>query len=260
MKRVRLIGVAVLLVGGVALCASAPASAEVVYERDWGTVSLTNVSPDEPQASCEATFAGVAWKTRHTKAATYWYGELTMTCHGLWPRTQYWSSAGTFRTDRDGEGSATGDVLIFTCEFCLHVGVVRVDKHGPETTVLEGTIGSDWGTHELTSFATEPDPDAGAFGEASLTEVNCPVFWGETDGSVGCYYTSLLTVKCQNLTPGQTYTTPAGTLVADNAGKGEVSGPADFEIWCDPLGGLHGGLMVDVIRDTDGTVVLHTEW
>jgi len=104
--------------------------------------------------------------------------------------------------------------------------------------------GCDWGGVELTNTGAEPQ----ASGQASLTDVD----WVRL--MKGLYvYSGKLSVTCQNLTPGATYSTPVGTFTANRKGDGKVSGRVSLEmhnegpwVWVDPF-------VVDVVRvDPDG--------
>ena len=116
----------------------------------------------------------------------------------------------------------------------------------------------DWGTIWLTNTGAEPE----ASGEAALTNVVCrdsnpydPDPWRTG------YCSGKLTVSCQNLTPGATYLTPAGTFTANRKGGGKISGQVVFTVewynsdWWGPVVTLP--YVVDVVRlDPDGSSTL----
>jgi hypothetical protein len=102
----------------------------------------------------------------------------------------------------------------------------------------------NWGTVQLTNVGDEP----GASGEASLTDVRCL----HEDPPL-CLHSGTLTLKCQNLTPGATYLTAAGTLKPNRKANGEweVTGKVlflfDYLNWEPPY-------VVEVVRlDPDGS-------
>ena len=113
----------------------------------------------------------------------------------------------------------------------------------------------NWGTIQLASIGDEPE----ASGEASLTNVVCrdsnpydPDPWRTS------YCSGKLTVYCQNLTPGATYWTPAGTFTANRKGEGKISGQVNFTVewynsdWWGPV--VSDPYDVKVIRlDPDGS-------
>jgi hypothetical protein len=87
--------------------------------------------------------------------------------------------------------------------------------------------GETWGPIELKSVGDE----LLASGEASLTEVVLVDIYSDESGSYywECY-TARLRVDCRNLTPGATYSTPAGTFTANSRGKTTVAGEVYFEV------------------------------
>jgi hypothetical protein len=121
----------------------------------------------------------------------------------------------------------------------------------------------DWGTIQLTVTGAEP----GASGEATLTKVEWQDTFvvhgdgGESSEPIYAYvtYTGVLTVSCQNLKPGETYWTPAGTFKANRKGSGTVKGKVNFVIEYEYVGYepvLTKCYVVDVIRlDPDGSSV-----
>jgi hypothetical protein len=121
--------------------------------------------------------------------------------------------------------------------------------------------GGYWGPIELTNVGDEP----GAWGEAALTKVVLLFSYIDSEPMesgvlVRSFYTAKLTVKCRGLTPGQLYSTPAGTFRADRKGTGNISGQVDFEIayWSSGWGMVER-FEVGVDRaeaDGSGTVVL----
>jgi hypothetical protein len=117
----------------------------------------------------------------------------------------------------------------------------------------------NWGTVQLTNTGAEPE----ASGSATMTDVVCTLDYWEVSGGdfpwayVRQEYTGVLKVKCNNLTPGATYWTPAGTFIADPRGTGTVSGRVDFAIeytygW---VMTYYEWLVVDVVGES-GAVVL----
>jgi hypothetical protein len=125
-------------------------------------------------------------------------------------------------------------------------------------TAARAAAPGNWGTVQLTNIGDEP----GALGEASLTHVkrlwSDVVEWMRID-----HYSGKLTVKCRNLTPGATYSTPAGTFIADRKGNGGASGQVLFTVYVDE--GWWGPTVViepyvvDVVRlnpDGSSTTVL----
>ena len=91
------------------------------------------------------------------------------------------------------------------------------------------TQAEDWGTVQFTNLGDEPQ----ASGQATLKKVSYYLSWYDADEywhEYGNGYRGTLTVECKNLTPGATYSTPAGTFKADSRGKGKVSGKVSFII------------------------------
>ncbi|HUT91550.1 MAG TPA: hypothetical protein VMY37_18775 [Thermoguttaceae bacterium] len=130
------------------------------------------------------------------------------------------------------------------------------------STSARAAAPGDWGTVQLTNVGDEP----GATGEASLTRVKR--LWSDVQEWMRIdYYSGKLTVKCRNLTPGATYSTPAGTFLADRKGNGGVSGQVMFSVyvdegWWGPTSVMEP-YVVDVVRlDPDGscTTVLTGEF
>ena len=107
---------------------------------------------------------------------------------------------------------------------------------------LAGTpaIAPDWGTIQLTTTADVDDPDYGAAGQATLTNVRA--VWSN---GWNTSFKGKLTVTCKGLTPGARYSTPAGRFFASRDGRGAVAGNVAFT----------NALFVSVMRD-DGTIVL----
>jgi len=91
--------------------------------------------------------------------------------------------------------------------------------------------GESWSPIKLTNVGDEPQ----ASGEATLTDVVLVDIHFNESGSV-CWecYTAGLRMDCKNLTPGATYSTPAGTLTAGSRGKVTVAGNVYFEIGYSP--------------------------
>ena len=128
------------------------------------------------------------------------------------------------------------------------------------TPALARVSWRDWGTIQFTSTGAEPE----ASGQASLTNVVCrdsnpydPDPW-RTE-----YCSGKLTVYCQDLTPGATYWTPAGTFIANRKGEGKISGQVDFTVewynsdWWGPV--VSDPYEVDVVRlDPDGSILVKT--
>jgi hypothetical protein len=129
---------------------------------------------------------------------------------------------------------------------------------------------SNWGTTQLTNVGDEPQ----AFGEATLTKVESKDTFvlhgdgGESSEPMYAYvmHTGVLTVSYQNLKPGETYWTPAGTFKVDRKGSGTVKGKVWFVIEYEYVGYeyvLTKCYVVDVIRlepDGSGTAVLAGEF
>jgi hypothetical protein len=116
--------------------------------------------------------------------------------------------------------------------------------------------GQDWGTIQLTNIGDEP----AATGGATLTEVR--YLSGAEDGSSrGEAFSGTLSVSCQNLTPGATYWSPAGTFNANRKGQGRITGNVVFMIEYEVFGAgdwklliLVGPYVVDVDRlNADGS-------
>jgi len=83
--------------------------------------------------------------------------------------------------------------------------------------------GEDWGTIPLKNVGDEPQ----ASGEATLTDVN----YHSHDGNIAFpHYSGTLTVRCWDLTPGETYLTQAGTLSPSRkiAGEWVATGKVEF--------------------------------
>jgi hypothetical protein len=120
------------------------------------------------------------------------------------------------------------------------------------STPARAAGGEKWGTIQLTNVGDEPQ----ASGEASLTHVNR--WWTEVIEWLRIdYYSGKLSVKCQNLTPGATYSTPAGTFTADRKGNGGASGQVSFTVCVDEGWGgptVIEPYVVDVVRlNPDGS-------
>ena len=105
--------------------------------------------------------------------------------------------------------------------------VVGVGLLASTTAQAKKPTGESWGPIKLTNVGDEPQ----ASGEATLTEVVLVDIYFDESGSVywECY-TARLRVDGKNLTPGATYSTPAGTLTANSRGKVTVAGDVYFEI------------------------------
>ena len=96
------------------------------------------------------------------------------------------------------------------------------------STAARAAAPGNWGTVQLTNIGDEP----GASGEASLTHVKR--LWSDVQEWMRIdHYSGKLTVKCRNLTPGATYSTPAGTFIADRKGNGGASGQVLFTVYVD---------------------------
>jgi hypothetical protein len=157
---------AAVLMVGVTLLASTPASAE--DRGDWGTIQLTETGA-EPGASGVATLAKVnctfsfsytdgEWWNPYPDVHEYreYRGHLTVTCHNLNSGATYWTPAGTFKADRTGTGTASGKVD-FVLEYgfstwsgevgfsnWLMVDVIRLDSDGSSVTALKGDFFPPW--------------------------------------------------------------------------------------------------------------------
>ena len=120
------------------------------------------------------------------------------------------------------------------------------------STAARAAAPGNWGVVQLTNTGDE----SGASGEASLTQVKR--LWSDVQEWMRIdYYSGKLTVKCRNLTPGATYSTPAGTFTADRKGNGGVSGQVSFTIHVDegwPGPTVIEPYVVDVVRlNPDGS-------
>jgi hypothetical protein len=110
-------------------------------------------------------------------------------------------------------------------------------------------IRDNWGSIQLTNTGAESQ----ATGEASLAQVVMtpdPTPWGLSYDCSG-----RLTVKCQNLTPGATYWTAAGTFTANDKGVGRITGEVRFGFYVPGWGPPEPYVVVvDVVRlDPDGS-------
>jgi hypothetical protein len=109
----------------------------------------------------------------------------------------------------------------------------------------------DWGKKGLANVGDEP----GASGEATLTDVEfVGTSWWDDYGCTD-FYTGRLTVACQGLTPGATYSTPAGTLTPRTRGKVRAAGDVSFvvEHFLSWSGWIVVPYVVKVVRlDSDG--------
>ncbi len=95
-------------------------------------------------------------------------------------------------------------------------------------TPAPAQVPADWGTIELTPTGAEPS----ARGQATLTGVRLVDYWVSPGGFYSVEsYQGELTVTCQGLTPGATYSTPAGKFKADRQGDGTLIGSAGFQCW-----------------------------
>jgi hypothetical protein len=110
----------------------------------------------------------------------------------------------------------------------------------------------NFGTIQLTNAGEEP----AASGEATLRHVVCSYVrvvggsWGDPIVERG--YTGTLIVKCQNLIPGATYSTPVGTFTADSKGTGTITGGVAWGTTGYSFEGFGG--YVEVVRlDGDGS-------
>jgi hypothetical protein len=87
----------------------------------------------------------------------------------------------------------------------------------------------DWGTLELENT----DVEANARGLATLENVQFA--YSEFNPYVSTYATEVyrgdLTVKCQGLTPGKTYSTCAGVFKVDRKGDGSVTGSVERSLF-----------------------------
>jgi len=114
-------------------------------------------------------------------------------------------------------------------------GPRNIKNHPPE----------NFGTIQLANTGEEPS----ASGQATLRHVTCDVYVDIFNQAWWCYQGTLL-VKCQNLVPGATYSTPVGTFTADSKGTGTATGEVGWVEY--PFEGFDG--YVEVVRlDGDGS-------
>jgi hypothetical protein len=107
----------------------------------------------------------------------------------------------------------------------------------------------NFGTIQLANTGEEPT----ASGQATLRHVTCTVYVNSLFNPpyVEWVYEGTLIVKCQNLVPGATYSTPVGTFTADSKGTGTVTGEVGWVEGYSPEG-FSG--YVEVVRlDGDGS-------
>ena len=146
MKTTKRLAVVALLVLGATLYASCPARA--------GTYALTPTGA-EPGAAGQFTLSGfqlVFWAFTTNTSCPYferWHGSLTVTCQGLTPGARYSTPAGTFKADRNGNGSAKDMQCNISYCFLLphssvplpgYVSVVRINPDGSQTLVLSAPL------------------------------------------------------------------------------------------------------------------------
>lgn len=107
----------------------------------------------------------------------------------------------------------------------------------------------NFGTIQLTNTGEEP----AASGEATLRNVRSSVYVNYLFPYpvVEWYYEGKLVVKCQNLIPGATYSTPVGTFTANWKGAGSITGEVG---WVADYSFAGFGGYVEVVRlDGDGS-------
>lgn len=147
MKTTKHFALTALLILGATLYATAPAQAQ--------TFDLTPTG-DEPNATGQASLSHVKYDSTGFIDPTNGIGYTTymctlyMTCQGLTPGATYLTSAGTFKANRDGTGSAKAARYRLTWYdwvdfYGLHVQpprvyVYRVNPDGSFTLVLWGDV------------------------------------------------------------------------------------------------------------------------
>jgi hypothetical protein len=102
----------------------------------------------------------------------------------------------------------------------------------------------------LTETTAVSDPDHGASGQATLTNVTLVRWYPDPLGGKFVYsdYTGYLTVTCQGLTPGAYYSTPLGQEKADRYGNLTDQGWVRFTITRLRYGYLVQDFWVNVYR------------
>ena len=151
MNPVKRVGLAALLVVGMALFASTPARAGRpvnIYQCE-----LENTG-DEPEATGHAAVVDVKYKGVNADGDEVFWLKASVTCQHLTPHATYWTPVGTFTANGKGNGNVVGwvdivvpadsqeDFVLFWLTYVVEV--VRLDQDGNETTVLSAPPPPPW--------------------------------------------------------------------------------------------------------------------